>query len=119
MDSTSKRTHYNVLTRPHKFVGGQSPLSDNSPYLADDPITAKLFEKKDKEKQQYEEARRIQVINRKADRMREMSRRICERETVENYVQTPYLVSKGGEMTCGINVYDGESERELCIFFPH
>jgi len=105
-DSSLSRTHYGAANRPHSFIGGQFPLSDNSPFIGDDLLTSTLFAKKEKERQSKENSKRQHLINQKKVQLRELSRRICERETVENYIQTPYSVSKGSEMEFGINVYD-------------
>ncbi len=116
MESTASRTHFGILARPQHFVGGGTvPLSDHSPFLAEeDPATAKLFARKDRAAAHQEQVRRDAVVEQREVRQRELARRKCERETFENYIQTPFVRGKSDQLAFGFNVYDGDPFR-LCM----
>jgi hypothetical protein len=112
MASIRPRKHFEVATRPKKNIAGEFPLSENSLFLeTDDPQTAALFLQKHGEAMHRDDAKRRLHSSLRLGRQRELTRRIAERETVENYIQTPFMKAKGPDgMHFGINVFDGRMQ---------
>jgi|AntAceMinimDraft_5_1070358.scaffolds.fasta_scaffold164626_1 hypothetical protein len=107
--SSRTRSFYSAATRPIKNVGAPEPLSENSAFLAtDDPVSHALIARKEGERLRREQGQRQAVAARRRGRQQELARRTCERETVENYIQTPAAVRRGPDgMAFGLNVFDG------------
>ena len=117
--SSKARTHFSCATRPIKNVGTPFPLSESSPFLElDDPVTHQLLARKDAEAEAKLDKRRFILATQRAQRHKELARRICERETVENYIQTPFGIKRGNRMEFGFNVTDGAHDRDLTRLVP-
>ena len=106
--SSRTRSFYGAASRPTKNVASPDPLSENSAFLVtDDPKSYGLIARKENERSLREREQRQTVAARRQGRQQELARRICERETIENYIQTPAAVQRGNEgMAYGLNVYD-------------
>jgi hypothetical protein len=110
-ESSRERTKYAVANRPVKNVGTPFPLSEHSAYLSiDDPLSTALIARKDGEEEARQEAKRRGYADGRQQRHQELARRMCERETVENYIQTPFARQRGNAMGFGFNVINGTTQ---------
>lgn len=115
-DSTATRSYYGARTRPHSFCGGgHVPLSISSPFLTtDDPMAAALLARSEAAAEAQEGQKRRMLMSQRADRREALARRKAERETFENYVQTPFAQAKGTKaMKFGVNVIDGGNSSKI------
>ena len=107
-ESSKSRSLYSTKSRPVPNVASPYPLSEASPWLpTDDPISTALMARGARAEAAKDLAKRKVVAGKRLGRQREIARRTCERETVENYIQTPAAVARGSDMAFGVNVIDG------------
>jgi len=106
--SSTTRSKFSVASRPIRNVGSPFPLSENSPFLSvDDPQVSELILRKDRIADARLTQKRRGFAEQRLQRQQELARRMCERETVENYIQTPFARARGNAMEFGFNVIDG------------
>jgi len=103
------RYGFQAATADGKLAPYAPSLSENSPFLGRDTKVFELTASEKHKENKQQNALLGQVMSRRAHLRREHMRRKAERETVENYVQTPYAKSKG--LSYGSNVVNGRMEK--------
>lgn len=115
LTSAGSRSRFAALQRPDQYTQtgaryGYSParmyrnvvleeyrpmLSETSSYISHDEKTTMVLSEANARAEQAEADRRYRTLASRQYSRRELHRRKAERETIENYIQTPHSVKQG------------------------